>query len=66
MISEHKTSAGGRNIGALHFGDNQSRDCLSVYQEDDVEGGWSIIHICDWEAFKAAGDKHQSERTETW
>lgn len=52
---DHHTPAGGGNDDVT-FGDNQDKDCLSVYQDDDT------IHICDWPAFKAAGDKHQRER----
>jgi hypothetical protein len=51
----HMTQAGTKNDG-VEFGDNHHRDCLSIYQDDDT------IHICDWPAFKAAGDQHQRER----
>lgn len=42
--------------GDITIGDNQDRDCVSFYQDDDV------VHICDWPAFKTAVDKHQRER----
>ena len=45
----------------IEFGDNQDVDCLSVYQHADPDDD-DVIHICDWPAFKAAGDKHQLER----
>jgi hypothetical protein len=45
-----------------YFADNQAKDCLSVFQRDYVSGEYDTIHICDWEAFKDAGDRHQSER----
>lgn len=44
------------------FGDNHDRDCLSVYQADEDGQDEQVLHICDWPAFKAAGDKHQRER----
>lgn len=49
--------------GSIEIGDNQDRDCLSLYQDefaDDAET--DTIHICDWPALKAAIDQHQRER----
>ena len=49
--------------GTIEIGDNQDRDCLSLYQSefaDDAET--DTIHICDWPALKAAVDQHQRER----
>jgi hypothetical protein len=58
-ISHHTPSG----TAGVEFGDNQDRDCLSIWQTDPANADMdAIIHICDWPAFKAAGDKHQQER----
>lgn len=46
---------------SAQFGDNQDQDCLSIYTSDEGEED-QVVHICDWPAFKAAGDQHQRER----
>lgn len=46
--------------GTIEIGDNQDRDCLSLYQGEN--GEWDTVHICDWPALKAAVDQHQRER----
>src|ERR1700691_6257631 len=43
--------------GDIEIGDNQDRDCLSLYQEENGEA--ATVHICDWPALKAAVDQHQ-------
>ena len=54
---DHRTQC-----GDIEIGDNQDRDCLSLYQDDVAAGVTDTIHICDWPALKAAVDQHQRER----
>jgi len=57
----HSTPAGGGNNSGITIGDNQDKDCFSIYQ-DNHDGTWDTIHVCDWPALKAAIDRHQAER----
>jgi hypothetical protein len=59
---EHHTLAGGTNDPRMFIGDNQGRDCFSIYSTND-DGTEDTIHFCDWPALRAAIDKHPAERS---